>query len=221
MLASALALTFVVTISNNKPVIVNEVTNFVSTKSTQASPKVEPSQNLIASNTCQEPAKSAKAAVVGVTHYRYPEASASNLVKVDGQRLDRSAASAFLKMRNAAWSEQKIKLTVISGFRSIQEQTTIVNNKRSKGMSDKVIYNASSEPGYSEHHTGYAMDINSLEPSFGKTKEGKWLKNNVTRFGFEISFPESRPNGVSYEPWHIRYVAKNPQMFCYASKLIR
>ena len=218
LIPSALALGFVITINNNKPVFVNEVSNFVSTQPSQASPKIEVSPTLIASHSCLEPAKSAKAAAVGVTHYRYPEVSSSNLTKIDGQLLERSTASAFLKMRNTAWSEQKLKLKVISGFRSIKEQASIVNNKRSKGMSDKAIYNASSEPGYSEHHTGMAMDVNSLEPSFGQTKEGKWLKANVARFGFEISFPESRPNGVSYEPWHIRKV--NP-MFCYASKLIK
>jgi LAS superfamily LD-carboxypeptidase LdcB len=180
-----------------------------------------PSDGKIAYNDCSEPAKALRPAAVGITHYRYPEASSSQLVKVGSQRLHTSAATAFLSMQKAAWAEKRIKLNVISGFRSIKEQAGIVSSKRSKGMSDKTIYSASSEPGYSEHHTGFAMDINSLEPPFGKTKEGQWLKANVSRFGFEISFPESRPNGVSYEPWHIRYVKANPKMFCWGSQLIK
>jgi LAS superfamily LD-carboxypeptidase LdcB len=191
-------------------------------------PKIEPImaaedfEGKSAVNTdCSEPAKALRPAAVGITHYRYPEANSSDLVKVGSQRLHNSAASAFLAMQKAAWSEKRVKLNVISGFRSIKDQAGIVNSKRSRGMSDKKIYSASSEPGYSEHHTGLAMDINSLEQSFGKTKEGQWLKANVKRFGFEISFPESRPNGVSYEPWHIRYVKANPKMFCWSSNLIK
>jgi zinc D-Ala-D-Ala carboxypeptidase len=194
----------------------------VSTIIPNATPSMATTPNpQIAYNNCSEPAKASRAAAVGITHYRYPEASSSKLVKVGSQKLHTSAASAFYAMQKAAWSEKKVKLSVISGFRSVNDQAGIVNSKRSRGMSDKTIYSASSEPGYSEHHTGLAMDINSLDPSFGKTKEGLWLKNNVGRFGFEISFPESRPNGVSYEPWHIRYVKADPKMFCWGSQLIR
>lgn len=203
--------------TNGAKQLVPNVSNFI--------PNILPSSasisNKIARNSCSEPQKAPRALKVGITHYQYPEANSKDLVSVGNQKLHKAAASAFYKMQKAAWSEKKLKLTVISGFRSIKDQAAIVNSKRSKGMADKSIYSSSSEPGFSEHHTGLAMDINSLDPSFGNTIEGKWLKNNVSRFGFEVSFPESRPNGVSYEPWHIRYVAYNLTMFCWGSRIIK
>ena len=70
-------------------------------------------------------------------------------------------------------------------------------------------------PGYSEHHTGLALDIGDLdhpetdvEVSFEETPAFEWLKNNADRFGFELSFPVGNPQGVSYEPWHWRFVGE-------------
>jgi zinc D-Ala-D-Ala carboxypeptidase len=205
----------------NKTNQVGDVSTFIPSVNVQPSMANTPNNDKIAMNNCKEPNKAVRPQAVGITHYQYPEVYSNYLVKVGSQKLHKEAAAAFYKMQSAAMSEAKVKLTVISGFRSVNEQAGIVNSKRGRGMSDKTIYSSSSEPGYSEHHTGLAMDINSLDPSFGRTKEGKWLKSNAKRFGFEISFPESRPNGVSYEPWHIRYVAYNPSMFCWGSKLIK
>jgi hypothetical protein len=169
---------------------------------------------------CSEPEKSAKASKVGITHYKYSEATASDLVSIEGQKLHKDAAAGYTKMKEAAGKEG-VNLKLLSGFRSVADQTKIVNDKRKNGKSDKDIYSSSSEPGYSEHHTGFAMDLNSLNESFGSTKEGEWLKSNVSKYGFEISFPESRPGGVKYEPWHIRFVQSNPKQFCWGSKVIK
>jgi D-alanyl-D-alanine carboxypeptidase len=71
----------------------------------------------------------------------------------------------------------------------------------------------SAPPGYSEHHTGYAIDIgdgsapsSNLSPDFEKTAAYRWLEQNGAQFGFELSFPPNNPQGVSYEPWHWRFV---------------
>jgi D-alanyl-D-alanine carboxypeptidase len=71
----------------------------------------------------------------------------------------------------------------------------------------------SAPSGYSEHHTGYAVDIGdgkapalNLKIDFENTAAFKWLKANAARFSFEMSFPRNNAQGLSYEPWHWRYV---------------
>ncbi len=68
-------------------------------------------------------------------------------------------------------------------------------------------------PGYSEHHTGYAVDfIDESKPdthtqtSFETTSAYQWLQQNAPAYSFEMSFPEDPNSLVSYEPWHWRYV---------------
>jgi D-alanyl-D-alanine carboxypeptidase len=85
--------------------------------------------------------------------------------------------------------------------------------KPSEGKSQQNEPTVSAPPGYSEHHTGYAIDIGdaaapatNLSPKFEQTKAFKWLNANAARFSFEMSFPKNNPQGVSYEPWHWRYV---------------
>jgi zinc D-Ala-D-Ala carboxypeptidase len=71
----------------------------------------------------------------------------------------------------------------------------------------------SAPPGHSEHHTGYAVDIGdgatpttNLQATFDQTKAYQWLEANAARFSFEMSFPKDNAQGVSYEPWHWRFV---------------
>lgn len=71
----------------------------------------------------------------------------------------------------------------------------------------------SAPPGYSEHHTGYAIDIGDAQfpqwdtqEAFETTPAFRWLERNAARFGFELSFPRNNPQGVNYEPWHWRFV---------------
>jgi zinc D-Ala-D-Ala carboxypeptidase len=167
--------------------------------------------------TCKEPEKAPKPLAVGLTHYKYAEAAASDLVSIDGFKLHKDAAKGYTEMKAAA-AKEGASLKIISAFRSVADQTKIVNDKRKNGESDTKIYKSSSEPGYSEHHTGKAMDLNSLNPTFGTTKEGKWIEANASKFGFEVSFPRGNKQNIIYEPWHIRYVKDDPKTFCFASK---
>ncbi len=115
---------------------------------------------------------------------------------------------AFDLMRNAA-SKEGISLSIISGFRSYTKQKNIYNNYVARdGREEADTYSA--RPGHSEHQTGLAMDINSLEVSFEDTEEGKWLNRNCSQFGFVIRYPKGKSDetGYMYEPWHIRYVGK-------------
>jgi LAS superfamily LD-carboxypeptidase LdcB len=172
---------------------------------------------------CPKPAIAPKPAKLkpSIYHLRYTEASNSDLVAVgNDQLLHRDAAQALRLMQQAA-SKDRVSINVISGFRSISDQAGIVRDKEYRGLSDAAIYNQSAAAGYSEHHTGYAFDANSLESSFGDTKTGKWLRANSLNFGFEMSFDKGNVQNIAYEPWHFRYIGtpEAVKTFCYASSL--
>lgn len=69
-------------------------------------------------------------------------------------------------------------------------------------------------PGHSEHATGYAIDFGvrpegdcaDVEPCFAATAIGRWLILNAPDYGFELSFPKDNRQGVTWEPWHWRWV---------------
>jgi D-alanyl-D-alanine carboxypeptidase len=70
----------------------------------------------------------------------------------------------------------------------------------------------SAPPGFSEHSTGYAVDLGDasapgtdLSPSFQSTRAFAWLQANANRYHFTLSFPEGNRQGVNYEPWHWRF----------------
>jgi LAS superfamily LD-carboxypeptidase LdcB len=201
--------------------------NFVVEPSPQVSFGID--QDSIAKNTpipngedCPKPAIAAKPASLNppILHFKYPEAKSNELVNIgNDEYLHRDAAKALTAMQNAA-AKERVYIKVISAFRSVNEQSGIISRKKNQGLSDSDIYNQSSAPGYSEHHTGYAFDANDLNPSFGNTKTGLWLRNNSEKFGFEMSFDKVNFQNIAYEPWHFRYVgtAQAAKTFCFASK---
>ncbi|MEG4110567.1 MULTISPECIES: M15 family metallopeptidase [unclassified Microcoleus] len=149
-------------------------------------------------------------------HLPYPEAPAKDLVGVtsDGSvKLRTSAAAKYQEMANAA-AASGIYFAPISGFRSLEDQQHVffdVKAERRQNASKRA--EVSAPPGYSEHHTGYAIDIGdgsapdtNLSPSFENTQAFKWLEANAVAFSFEMSFPKNNRQGVSYEPWHWRFV---------------
>ena len=115
----------------------------------------------------------------------------------------------FNKLKEDA-SNEGINLKIISAFRSYNTQVTLYNNyvkRDGKAAADRY----SARAGHSEHQTGLAADINSLEQSWKNTKEGKWLNDNCYKYGFIIRYPEGKESitGYMFEPWHIRYVGKD------------
>ncbi|MDX2272391.1 MAG: D-alanyl-D-alanine carboxypeptidase family protein [Cyanobacteriota bacterium] len=151
-------------------------------------------------------------------HYAYAEAPLTSLQEVgayQGRRiqLQVTAASSYSKMAEAA-RRDGISLVPISGFRTIADQEYLFFQRaQEKALRPQERASVSAPPGYSEHHTGYAIDIGDAqfpatdtEVGFEETAAFAWLETNAARFGFELSFPRSNPQGVSYEPWHWRYV---------------
>ena len=123
-----------------------------------------------------------------------------------GNGLTRATQSAFGKM-NADAKSLGLSLWIASGYRSYWTQNTLYNNYvASDGKEEADTYSA--RPGYSEHQTGLAFDLNSVEDSFANTDEGKWVKDNCYRYGLIIRYPKGKESitGYIYEPWHLRYV---------------
>lgn len=113
---------------------------------------------------------------------------------------------AWKKMKKAAKNDQ-IDLKIISAFRSLGYQKQLINNKLAKGIDIDSILKVNTLPGYSEHHTGCAIDIGSqdaplLEPEFDQSPAFKWLTHNAAKFNFSMSYPKGNTTGISYEPWH-------------------
>ena len=121
------------------------------------------------------------------------------------------AARAFRAMQTAA-RQAGVGLVPISGYRTKDYQEGLFSRAIRRYGSAESAARWVAPPGYSEHHTGLAVDIGALESpetdvetTFESTPAFAWLKENAHRFGFEISFPKDNPQGVSYEPWHWRY----------------
>ena len=117
--------------------------------------------------------------------------------------------NAFYEMQAGAELDG-IELWIQSGFRDYDTQEIIYNNYVSEdGKEAADTYSA--RPGYSEHQSGLAADINSPYDSFNGTKEAEWLKNNCYKYGFIIRFPEGKQDstGYNYESWHVRYLGKD------------
>lgn len=128
------------------------------------------------------------------------------------ESLDYEAVDAFISMRAAAAAEG-VDLMPISGFRTIEHQAELFKAQTEKLGSEAEAAKLSAPPGHSEHHTGYAIDIGDtnvpdadIKYSFQDTDAYLWLINNAAAYGFEESFPKGNLQGVSYEPWHWRYV---------------
>jgi uncharacterized protein YcbK (DUF882 family) len=148
---------------------------------------------------------------------QYPEMDSRELVAYRGQRLHKDAAAAFDRMRQVA-TKEGITLQIISGFRGIKTQAEIFAGK-GNGLSAAAY---SAPPGHSQHHTGLAIDLNSLQPSFRNSKEFRWLQKNASTYGFMLPYGNTSGDlGPKNEPWHWVYVGKSPAMQLLAGFLSR
>ncbi|MDD5578145.1 MAG: D-alanyl-D-alanine carboxypeptidase family protein [Methylobacter sp.] len=119
------------------------------------------------------------------------------------------AAEAWHKLKTAAAGDD-ILLQMVSAYRSIEHQALIIRRKLEQGMILDEILKVLAPPGYSEHHSGSAMDIGSpdclpLDEQFEAMPAYNWLSMHANRFRFFLSFPRNNKFGYIYEPWHWRY----------------
>ena len=122
------------------------------------------------------------------------------------QSLTIETANAWQGMSSAAQADE-VELVMVSGFRSIEYQASLIRNKLAAGQTISEILQVNVAPGYSQHHTGNAIDIATpgykpLLEEFENSPAFTWLKEHAGRFGFTLSYPRRNPEGIAYEPWH-------------------
>ena len=107
----------------------------------------------------------------------------------------------------AQTEKEGIVLNIVSAFRSVDKQTEIIKRKIDKGSEIDRILRECAAPGYSEHHSGRALDLTThgckpLTEAFDKTEAFNWLQENAHSFSFSLSYPKGNKYGIAYEPWH-------------------
>ena len=120
--------------------------------------------------------------------------------------LEFNTKNAWLRMRQAAKLDF-VFLESISGYRSFLYQKGIFDRKLAKGQTIEQILKVNAAPGFSEHHSGRAIDIGTphepaAEESFEDTSAFIWLCKNAGKFGFKLSYPRDNVHAINYEPWH-------------------
>lgn len=137
----------------------------------------------------------------------------------DNDELTSETSNAFEKMRVDAQAEG-LNLYISSGFRSYEYQAQLYQRYADRDGYEKAdTYSA--RAGYSEHQTGLAFDLNTIDDSFANTPEGKWVAENCWKYGFILRYPKGKEaqTGYQYEPWHLRYLGEDMAKKVYDSGL--
>lgn len=151
-----------------------------------------------------------------------PADYAPDLAYLEGgsYQMQSEAAAAFDRMKNAA-NATGLHLMACSTYRSVERQTELFNAEIQKWMGQGMDEAAAREqaatvvmvPGCSEHNTGLAVDVGSITnqrvaEDFENEPEFAWLQEHAAEYGFILRYPADKVEvtGVTYEPWHYRYV---------------
>lgn len=139
--------------------------------------------------------------------------------------LRQDAASAYVKMHEAMCAEG-MSVLPLSGYRTYKEQQNIydynVELHMAEGMTreEAIAYTDKfvARPGTSEHQYGCSIDVTTdgtTQHDFHETEQGKWLIANAGKYGFVIRYEQDKESitGISYEPWHLRYVGEEAAMY--------
>ena len=146
-------------------------------------------------------------------HLPYPEASKDELILFSpGIYIHKEIYESFKEMQSMA-AQRGISLQLLSGYRSIDLQRDIFyENKSIRNQTAVERSWVSAPPGYSEHSTGYAIDVGDgdypethFEVEFEQTPAFQWMKRFAPKYHFVLSFPLNNKQGVTYEPWHWRF----------------
>jgi len=162
--------------------------------------------------------------LVNPTHY-IPDDYEVNLVTVQGKyKLDEKAAEHAIDLLAAA-KEAGYDMQLCSAYRTVEKSAELyqkqikkfLNAGYSQADAEKEAAKWVAPPGTSEHHTGLAMDLVSsdywgqysdLEHDYDKFDSFKWMYAHCAEYGFVLRYPEGKEDitGITYEPWHYRYV---------------
>ena len=145
-------------------------------------------------------------------HLPYNETPKEKLVLIEPNiEVHMDMRDSLLRMREEA-KKDGIYLIFLSGYRSINLQNDIFYSLKSiRNQEAAERARVSAPPGYSEHSTGFAIDIGDatqretdFETDFENTDAFRWLIKNAAKFHFKLSFTKDNKY-IDYEPWHWRY----------------
>ena len=143
-----------------------------------------------------------------------------NKCSLDNFYLEEETANAYEKMCLDSINKG-LNISITSAYRSYNEQEKLYNSYLKlygKNYVDKYV----ALPGHSEHQTGLAIDLESLEYDiFKNSKEYLWIKENAYKYGFIIRYQKGKEKITGYgaEEWHIRYVGKNAAEYIYKNNI--
>lgn len=139
-----------------------------------------------------------------------------------------------LRTMIGAGLSEGLSFQIASAYRTYEEQQKLfdadVKARMDEGMTEeeakKETARYTSEPGYSEHETGYALDIVSmsnqrLDDTQEETAETRWLHAHAWEYGFILRYPKDKEDitGIAYESWHYRYVGKEAAAYLHQNDL--
>ncbi len=169
------------------------------------------------SDVSDSPNKYTNTVLVNKYNYLGDDYVPKNLTEINSKytgetrKMEYDAAKAFEKMAEAALKDG-YTIRAVSTYRSYNRQNTLYTNYADRDGKEKAdTYSA--RPGYSEHQTGLAVDVdngNLLYTDFGETKAFNWMKENCYKYGFILRYTKETEYITGYvnEPWHYRYVGE-------------
>lgn len=169
--------------------------------------------------------------LVNPTHF-IPEDYEPELETVQGKyQLDKKAASSAKELLKGA-KDAGFDMQLCSAYRTVAKSAELyerkVNQYISAGYDEATAKTEAAKwvapPGTSEHHTGLAMDLVSsdywgyysdLEHDYDKFDSFKWMYEHCAEYGFILRYPKDKQDitGITYEPWHYRYVGKEAAVY--------
>lgn len=117
--------------------------------------------------------------------------------------------------------DEGLNISINSAYRSYEEQEKLYDDYL-KLYGKSYVNKYVAVPGYSEHQTGLALDLESLDCDvFKNSKEYRWIKNNAYKYGFILRYQEGKENitGYNAEEWHIRYVGRKAAKYIYNNNI--
>ena len=136
---------------------------------------------------------------------------------INDEVIDQRAYGDLVSMFEAA-AQEDIWFWVVSGYRSPGQQEIVldraIKNNESAGMTEteaeEDALRTVAQPGYSEHHTGLAVDLNDVTDAFETTDAYRWLAEHAAEYGFVQRYKKEKSaiTGIDRESWHYRYVGK-------------
>ncbi len=125
------------------------------------------------------------------------------------------AYDAYLKLKKEL-EEEGVYVDLDNALRTTDQQQEIWDSFTEKYGLDYTKKTVG-VPGYSEHHTGLALDLYLIvdgteviynEDLIQYPEIWAQIHEKLAKYGFILRYPEGKEQitGVGYEPWHIRYI---------------